>query len=360
MRQNLAFLRVRSTLIQEGLLPANLNITPNRETLMRLLDIDFSPVATASGAQGFFSSWEYMYHLPWCCLGKTHHGCTRIAKTTTVEARLKPAIGKGNMRMTKDGIRPLSPWPDCISINFRKLLVVNAVGLSNPGAAALMATGKWQRRRGNPHMISFMSVMPTKDERLQEAREFVRLALLHLLQPNARMGLEANISCPNSDINPLDLISEIGELLDILGILRRELGMPIQIKFGPDAPIPAIVEIARQEMCDGLTLFNSLGFGKLPDVIPWTTIFPNGSPLAKYGGGALSGPLLRDHMLKCIHEVRGHGINIPISACGGIYYPEDAVAVADVGGSGVQIGSVSFMRPWQTGSICRQALQLFT
>lgn len=301
-----------------------------------------------------------MYHFPWCCLGKSFHDCTKIAKTTTVERRLNPAARKGNMRMMKDGICPRDPLPDCIWFAPRKLLVLNSVGLSGPGAPALMSTGKWQAQRGDPHMISFMSVMPTKDERLQEAKEFVKLSLEHLRDSNAPMGVEINVSCPNTGTNHHEVTNDTGELLDVFAPLRRELRMPNQVKFGPDTPIPVICETAKHEACDSITLFNSLGFGKLPDAISWSTTFPLGSPLEKYGGGALSGPLLLPIMLKAIREVRANGIDIPISACGGIYYPENVDAVLQAGGSGVQIGSVSFMRPWQTRRIRRRALELFT
>src|SRR3990167_10121613 len=106
---------------------------------MRLRGIWFRPVATAAGTQGFFGE-GYWYHPLWKRLGMTFKQCGFVAKTTTLQMRV------GNMPLQADGITPQHMFPRCIVVSLRKGVVLNAVGLSGPGARALLDDGRLQRR----------------------------------------------------------------------------------------------------------------------------------------------------------------------------------------------------------------------
>ena len=134
---------------------------------MKLRGIDFGPILDASGAQGFFGE-GYWYHRFLKPIGLDFTGCTFVAKTTTLEPR------KGNMPMKKNCITAKEWKPRCVKVYFRKGIMLNAVGLSGPGAKALFEAGQWQKRT-KPFFISFMSIEESPEKRIDELQEFVKL-----------------------------------------------------------------------------------------------------------------------------------------------------------------------------------------
>src|SRR3989338_9953988 len=134
---------------------------------MKLRGIDFGCVLDASGTEGFFGE-GYPYQK---ALGINFSGATFVAKTMTMHPRA------GNMRMRRDGSLPWWPLkPDCIVVKLWKGAALNAVGLSNPGAEALLNQGQWQERE-EPFFLSFMAVGATREERMKELDGFVRMLL---------------------------------------------------------------------------------------------------------------------------------------------------------------------------------------
>ena len=83
-----------------------------------------------------------------------------------------------------------------------------------------------------------------------------------------------------------------------------------------------MLRIARSGLCDGISYANTLKFGRLPGEIPWKKLFgtddPEKSPLAKYGGGGLSGWILGDLICRRIEGFRREEPYFPIMAGGGI------------------------------------------
>lgn len=322
---------------------------------MRLRGIDFRPVMNASGAQGFFGE-GYPFHKFWKWLGLTWENCGFVAKTTTMEARLSPTEGKGNMALKKDGITPKAFCPKCIVVKFRKGVVLNAVGLSGPGAPGLFCHGKWQRRRGDNFWLSFMPVQETVSDRLEETREFAALAGRCIGVFNAEVGLEMNFSCPNVGLDSSHLLQEVGQRLDVIGPMRT----PIAVKLNALVPRRVAAEIAQHEECDAITMGNTIPWGQIPDRIDWKQLFGSDvSPLARLGGGGLSGWPLTPIVCDWIREARDCGLAKPIVACGGIDCVEAVHQVFNAGATGIQLGSVGILRPWRMRQIVRYANQIF-
>jgi dihydroorotate dehydrogenase (NAD+) catalytic subunit len=77
------------------------------------------------------------------------------------------------------------------------------------------------------------------------------------------------------------------------------------------------------------------------------------SPLARFGGGGLSGapifPLVRDW----VEAAARRQFPVPIVAGGGIMAADDAVALLRAGAAAVELGSVAIVRPWRVAGIIR-------
>jgi dihydroorotate dehydrogenase len=316
---------------------------------MKLRGFNFGPVLGASGVQGFFGE-GYRHHklLPWP-LRPDFSGMTFVAKTTTLEKRL------GNMPMQADGITPVELFPRCIRVRFKKAVMLNAVGLSGPGAKALLDTGRWQARQDN-FFISFMPVQQTVEDRLQEVKLFVELLKGYLPSFQGKVGLQINYSCPNVGLDSSELLHEAKASLQI----AASLGVPLMPKFNILASTHAIREIAKEYDCDAICVSNTIPWGQLPNEINWKKLFDSEvSPLAQFGGGGLSGKPLLLLVAEWLQKAKYAGIKKPINAGGGILSPEDARLLHDAGASSVFIGSVANLRPWRVQPIIRLAHQLF-
>lgn len=310
---------------------------------MRLRGIEFGPVLDASGVRGFFGE-GYPYHRWLRPFGLDFTGSTFVAKTTTLFARA------GNMPLNDD-LSPQEAKPRCIVVKPGKGITLNAVGLSGPGATALLRTRRWQRHP-QPFFLSFMSTADTADGRLEELSIFVRLLRGYLPEFLSPVGLQLNFSCPNVGLHPEDAEREVLDGLDV----ASPLGIPLMPKFSVVTPVDVAAAVSRHPSCDALCVSNTVPWGALPHRIDWKALFGTDvSPLARFGGGGLSGrpllPIVRDWL----RGARCRGIGIPINAGGGILSPGDATGLLDEGAASVFIGSMTMLRPWRVRDVIRAA-----
>jgi len=188
---------------------------------MKIKGIEFTNCFLASGSLNFFGDgWWYdrVYKIIFPSF-KVIDNNTFVAKTTTLNYR------EGFMPLNKK-FRPKSLWPECIKINFVKGIVFNAVGLSGPGAKALLDTGRWQEI-DKPFLISFMAVGNTKEERIREVEEFVKMLSEYLPGFKSKIVLQINISCPNTKHHTADLAGEALEILQIASVLNIPLDLKV-------------------------------------------------------------------------------------------------------------------------------------
>jgi dihydroorotate dehydrogenase (NAD+) catalytic subunit len=239
-------------------------------------------------------------------------------------------------------------------------VTLNSVGLSGPGAEVLFARwrGTWLRRKVRRGFISFMSVQSTPEGRLAEAEGFARLFHEFCLQVGTmHVGLQVNFSCPNVRLPTDKLVAEVGS---ILGAFRESnvAGVPVIAKFSAATPVGDVVKACHiSRDCDGISVSNTIPWGKLPERIDWAGLFGSEtSPLAHLGGGGLSGkpllPIVRDWIL----EARKLGFNKAIIGGGGVLSSSDANVLLDVGADAVEIGSAAILRPWRVASIVNHVL----
>jgi dihydroorotate dehydrogenase len=307
---------------------------------MKLRGIPFGNVLSASGVQGFFGEgyWFHPYLKPF---GLDLSNFTFVAKTTTLEAR------PGNLRL-RDDFTPAELMPNCIHVKPWQGVALNALGLSGPGVAALLQTGRWQVRQ-KPFFISFMSVDTTAQGRLDELKGFIELFGRYLPQFNAPVGLQINYSCPNVGLHLDGLVNEVWDGLSI----ASRLGIPLMPKFNVMLPPMIAKEIGEHPACDALCISNTIPYGQLSDRINWEKLFGSSSPLRRYGGGGLSGRPLLPLLLEWLVEIRRLGFTNPINAGGGILSLHDAWRVLDFGADSIFLGSIAFLRPWRVRKIGR-------
>jgi len=314
---------------------------------MRVRGIEYGPILDASGVQGFFCEgyWHHKYLKP---IGLDFAGCTFVAKTTTLQAR------KGNMPM-QNGVIPSEFFPRCVKVYFRKGIILNAVGLSGPGAKALFEMKLWQART-KPFFISFMSVEESPEKRIAELQEFIDLFAKYLPGFRAPVGLQINYSCPNVGLDTSCLVDEVIAGLRIASVLN----IPLMPKFSVLTPAAAVKRISDDSNCHALCISNTIPWGKLPEKINWKELFGSDiSPLAEFGGGGLSGRPLFPLVVEWVRMARSLGITKPINAGGGILSAIDLSWLHGAGADSVFIGSVATLRPWRVGGIIRRAYELF-
>lgn len=321
---------------------------------MKLRVVDFGCVFAASGTlNNFGEGWEPYHSAKKIFSGYDFTDAAFIAKTTTIESRMRQYGEQGNLTLKDNSFQPKDLFPDCIKIGWLRGEVLNGVGLSGPGFEKLLRTGRWQKIN-KPFFLSYMAVRQTKKERLNETREFVRLLLEELPKFKTRIGVQFNISCPNTGHDLDDFINETNEHLEILALLN----LPISLKINVLTPIEAILKIVEGGNCDAIEIPNTLPYGKFPNLVKWKKKFGLVSPLKKYGGGGYSGHENFLMAIKWIIAARKAGISIPI-ICGGVLSKDDIDLAHEAGANGIAFARLSIVRFWRVKSIIKYAIGKF-
>ncbi|MDH4330532.1 MAG: hypothetical protein OEV93_03195 [Candidatus Moranbacteria bacterium] len=321
----------------------------------------FQNAFSASGARGFFGE-GYRHHVLFRLIpGFDFSGSTFIAKTVTLNPRMPEPDeigGKiGNLSLDPRTWKPLKWFPDCIKVFLWRCEAVNAVGLTNPGVDAVFERGQLQLMPG-PIVISFMALEEEKEKRLQEVTEFCKFFNAYwstLLNP---VGLQFNVSCPNTDHDQNELI---GNIMHELKIIRDFLpDVSLIVKINVLTPIAAMKKVVDAGLIDAIEIPNTLPFGKRPDRVDWCGKFGPESPLKKYGGGGYSGPENLQLALEWIENARSQGVEIPI-ICGGVSCKRDVDRAKQVGANAIAFARITMspFHAWKVQGIIQHANQIF-
>jgi len=315
---------------------------------MNIKNVNFSNCFLASGSLNFFGEgyWYDNWFKVFVPGFKVIDRVTFVAKTTTLNYRA------GNMPL-KNNFQPRELKPKCIKVYPFKGVILNAVGLSGPGAQALLDTNRWQKI-SKPFFISFMAVGDTPEQRIEETRKFVDLLFDRLKEFKANIGLQVNISCPNTKHSTADLANEALTILSLVAKLKIPIDLKVNILIGKDV----VKEIEASKLCDCLTLSNTIPYGT--SGINWENIFGGArSPLNHLGGGGLSGKVILPLVVKKIIDLRSGGVSLPIKGSGGILSVADVTQMKEAGANAIEIGSVLILRPWQAKAIINYANKIF-
>lgn len=309
----------------------------------------------ASGGMNFWGQgwWWHLLLFFIRPFGFNAKGACVIGKTTTLDPR------KDNMPLT-DNYQPREFFPRCIIIKRGEDSVLNAVGLSGPGAAELFRHPGWKKVK-LPFVYSFMATGGDSKERLEEARNFVTVMKNRAPIRGNGVALEVNVSCPNTGHNTCEFMGEVLYILRAVNDLKKAgIVSAIFLKVNVLMPIEIILDVQKSGLCDAVDCSNTIPWGALYERIPWVEIFGSTeSPLAEFGGGGLSGKYLLPIVAEWIRTARDKGVFMPIIAGGGILKPEDVLVMKQAGANAISIGSVLMLRPWNVEPIIEEAKKVF-
>jgi dihydroorotate dehydrogenase len=195
------------------------------------------------------------------------HDFTIVVKTLT----LRPRVGN---------LRWYAPWR-CVRLI--RGGTVNAVGLTNPGI-------DWWIRACYPRMrrMGLQTIVSVYPESVEEAQAFAQK-----LRGLQIAGVELNASCPNVAHCEADTVQHVQAIAYSL----REAGHPLIVKVGYDQPYVAIAQ-AVEGIADAVHAINA---------VPWRLVFgERPSPLARLGGGGVSGEPIRPFVREAVQQLRAH------------------------------------------------------
>lgn len=199
--------------------------------------------------------------------------------------------------------------------------IINAIGLSNPGAENFKEELKRIDRKGNVSIASIYGATP---------EEFSKLVLK--IEDYVDM-IELNISCPHAMEGYGASIGQDANLTHkIVSAAKDSANKPVIAKLTPNVTDIVEIAVAAQDAgADALTLINSLGPGMKINIDVARPVLSN-----KFGG--MSGKAIKPIALRNVYTVYDN-VDIPIIGVGGISNFEDVVEFLFAGARVVQIGT---------------------
>ena len=273
-----------------------------RDTHVTLCGVELdNPVIPASGCFGYGYEFAELYDIN--CLGS--FSC----KGTT----LAPRFGNPSPRIAEytGGM-------------------LNAVGLQNPGADAVVAEelprlAKVFRKPILANISGFS---------LEEYR-----AVAEKLAPCPQVGwLEVNISCPNVHGGGMSFGTDPRQAAAVTAAVRAVTDKPVLVKLSPNVTdITAIARACADAGADGLSLINTL-LGMRIDLRRRRPILANGT-------GGMSGPGVFPLALRMVWQV-SQAVDLPMVGMGGVSSAEDVIEMLLAGATAVQVGAANLADPY--------------
>ena len=196
---------------------------------------------------------------------------------------------------------------------------INAVGLSNPGAANFAKMIK--PNRDVPIIVSLVGSVP--DDFRAMIKEFDGCKV---------KAYELNLSCPHVAQVGLEVGDDHGLVREIVSAVKESTDVPAIAKVGlGTSNYLDTVGAAIDSGINAITAINTVRAMAI-DVQTKRPILSN-----KFGG--LSGTPIKPIAVRCVYEISSRYDDIPIIGCGGISTWEDAVEFFMAGASAVQLGS---------------------
>jgi dihydroorotate dehydrogenase (NAD+) catalytic subunit len=205
--------------------------------------------------------------------------------------------------------------------------MLNAVGLSNPGAEGASAEiAEYKRTCPTPLIASIFADSP---------ESFGKLArIIAGAKPDL---IEVNVSCPNVE-------SEFGIPFaadpEACGAVTRAVkaaagSIPVSIKLSAQcASIVRMAEVCQRNGADAITAINTVGPGMWID----TGV---GRPVLSNKVGGVSGTAILPIAVRTVYEIR-QAVDLPIIGTGGVSCADDALQLIMAGADAIAIGSAIY------------------
>jgi len=207
--------------------------------------------------------------------------------------------------------------------------MLNAVGLQNPGAEAVLREElPALRRRFHKPVMANISGFSIDD--------YARTCAM-LEQDEAVGWLEVNISCPNVHGGGMSFGTDPKQAAAVTAAVRKVTKKPVIMKLTPN--VTDITEIARAcegAGADGLSLINTVTALRID--------LKTRRPVLKNVTGGLSGPAVFPIALRAVWQVF-EAVRIPIVGLGGIASAEDVIEMMLAGATAVEVGAANLRDP---------------
>lgn len=268
-----------------------------------------NPVIPASGTFGFGYEFAKFYDIN--LLG------SMMLKGTTLEPRYGnplPRIAEGPSGM------------------------LNAIGLQNPGAKAVLEEELEKLRPlFNDKVIANIGGSAPED--------YVQTAAL--LSAHDKVGaLELNISCPNVHCGGIQFGTNPEMAAELTRAVKAVSQKPVYVKLSPNVTdIVAMAKAVEAAGADGITMINTM-IGMRFDI-------KTGKPIIANKTGGYSGPAIFPVALRMVYQV-SQAVNIPIIGMGGIASGRDAIEMMIAGASAVAVGCQNLVDPYACPKIIQE------
>lgn len=215
--------------------------------------------------------------------------------------------------------------------------LLNAVGLQNPGADAVIAE-ELPRLRQVFHKPVMANVSGFSVEEYAET--------CALLAAQEQVGwLEVNISCPNVHGGGAAFGADPKAAAEVTRAVRAVTDKPLILKLSPTAAdIAAVARACQDAGADGVSLINTLPGMRID--------LKRRAPLLANGTGGMSGPAMLPLAVRMVYQVY-QAVEIPIVGMGGVSRAEDVLELMLAGATAVGVGAANLVEPYA----CRDIIE---
>lgn len=195
---------------------------------------------------------------------------------------------------------------------------INAVGLSNPGAANFAKM--IEPNNEVPIIVSLVGSV-------EDDFEF----MVNQFQSCKVVAYELNLSCPHVAKVGLEVGDDPELVRKIVSTVKKTSNVPVIAKVGLGTThYLNTVNAAIESGIDAITAINTIRAIAIDSELQ--------RPILSNKFGGLSGTPIKPIALRCVYEISSKH-NIPIIGCGGVSTWEDAVEFILAGASAIQLGS---------------------
>ena len=214
--------------------------------------------------------------------------------------------------------------------------MINAVGLANPGVAAVRRDHLPWLAMALPRVRKLANVVGFAVEEFAEVVGQLD-ASLAAESAGALDGYELNVSCPNVKAGGMEFGADAVSLAEVVRRARAATRRPLFVKLSPTLPdIARSAAVAVDAGADALTLVNTIP-GLVIDV-------RHRRPALGFGTGGVSGTALLPVGVLATWKVR-QTVAVPLLGIGGVRSAEDALQYIVAGASLVGIGTAMLRDP---------------
>jgi len=237
--------------------------------------------------------------------------------------------GAGAVTSKSCSLEPRLGHPNPIAVEWEGG-IINAVGLTNPGADEEVRMLVAAKARLSPLGVPLIaSIFASSVEQFGQVA-----AIISQAQPDL---IEVNISCPNvADEFGTPFAGSIDSVAAVTEKVKLSTQIPICVKLAPN--VPSIARIAAAVVkagADAITAINTMP-GMIIDARA-------GRPVLSNRMGGISGAALKPVALRCVAEIR-QAVEVPIIGTGGIMTGLDAAEMLMAGATMIGIGSAVWYR----------------